>query len=318
MRAAVLSALSIGLLLCAGYEALLFVPTETRYLALAERWAAGPGLRLFGALPAPDSYYTAPNLHGWKAVAALVERGELRGDFRTVGTNFGAALWYSSDRLRWSRFADPQIYFVGSPDSGAARSGPLPGGYGLTHAIYTEGRESIRVYQRDATQEDAIRCDAEDFIRVYDVGERLSRRLAAHPDSQLKPSSARFDTAITLLGYRLPDGRDRRSDVVEVELVWRCEAPVDVPYRAFVHLETDRVWTQHDDDPANRLPCTLWRAGQTLHGQFRVVLPPELPRGDYALNVGLYHPATLERLPVRDGDGASIGDHVTLATLHRE
>ncbi len=92
-------------------------------------------------------------------------------------------------------------------------------------------------------------------------------------------------------------------------------AETDVAYRAFVHLGENPVWGQHDDDPACRLPTAVWRAGQTSVGQFRVLPSPETPPGYHPLVIGLYHPGTLERLPVLDAQGQTSGDSLTLTTV---
>ena len=118
-----------------------------------------------------------------------------------------------------------------------------------------------------------------------------------------------------LSGYTLSDQQVVVGEVLSVRLHWQSLAETDVAYRAFIHLGENPVWGQHDDDPACRLPTTLWRAGQTTVGQFRVAPSLETPPGDYPLVIGLYDPATGERLPILDASGQATGDSLILTTI---
>ena len=130
-----------------------------------------------------------------------------------------------------------------------------------------------------------------------------------------QPLEARFGDVAKLSGFSLSNDQITAGEVLSVYLYWQSITETDVAYRAFVHLGENPVWGQHDDDPACRLPMTLWRAGQTAIGHFRIVLSPETPPGDYPLVVGLYHPTTLQRLPILDDQGQSAGDSLILTTV---
>jgi hypothetical protein len=58
-------------------------------------------------------------------------------------------------------------------------------------------------------------------------------------------------------------------------------------------------------------PTTLWQPGEFVHDVYTLSLPPDLPAGDYVLEVGLYLADTGARLPV-----VGNGDHVVLSQLH--
>ena len=47
----------------------------------------------------------------------------------------------------------------------------------------------------------------------------------------------------------------------------------------------------------------------------RLDLPPDLPPGDYEVQVGLYYWETLERLLVLDETKQSVSDHVVLGEI---
>jgi hypothetical protein len=126
---------------------------------------------------------------------------------------------------------------------------------------------------------------------------------------------AQFGEVARLYGFTLANQQVTPGEILLVYLYWQSTSETEVAYRAFVHLGENPVWGQHDDDPACRLPTTLWRTGQTAIGQFRIMPSPETPPGDYPLVLGLYHPTSGERLPIMDADGQSIGDSLVLATV---
>lgn len=90
---------------------------------------------------------------------------------------------------------------------------------------------------------------------------------------------------------------------------------MEARYRAFIHVETDQMWGQHDDDPACRLRTDEWRPGQDAQGQFRITLAPSMPPGSYPVTVGVYHPETGERLEITNQEGQSLGTHFELAKI---
>ena len=61
-------------------------------------------------------------------------------------------------------------------------------------------------------------------------------------------------------------------------------------------------WGQHDDDPACRLLTTDMRPGQRSSRQFRLLIDPSTPPGEYQLVFGLYDPDTQERLEIWDNE----------------
>ena len=81
----------------------------------------------------------------------------------------------------------------------------------------------------------------------------------------------------------------------------------------FVHVvdASGAVRAQKDNAPMNgTYPTTLWQPGEFVRDTYTLSLPPDLPPGDYALDVGLYLADTGARLPV-----AGDGDHVMLTTV---
>ena len=80
-----------------------------------------------------------------------------------------------------------------------------------------------------------------------------------------------------------------------------------VGYVVFVHLidAQDRIWAQHDGAPAaGEAPTSSWVPGQVVSDSHALDLPIDLPAGSYRLAVGMYNPATGERLELYDTAGA--------------
>jgi hypothetical protein len=123
-----------------------------------------------------------------------------------------------------------------------------------------------------------------------------------------RPVITQFGLAIQLRGFDLPSATVAPGETLYVNLYWRALQNPGDNYRAFVHLtDGTSLWGQQDDDPACRLPTSIWRAGQHSMGQFRLPIKPDTPPGHYPLIIGLYQAGTLERLKITNGAG-KVGD----------
>lgn len=98
-----------------------------------------------------------------------------------------------------------------------------------------------------------------------------------------------------------------------VDLVWRADGAVQQEAKVFVHLydAAGNLVAQHDSVPVNGTrPTTTWEAGETLVDRHGLALPDQVA-GPLQLVVGLYEPATGERLRTSDGrDTISVGSVV--------
>jgi len=133
-----------------------------------------------------------------------------------------------------------------------------------------------------------------------------------------------FADRAELVGYELSNRLLAPGKTLDVTLFWKSLAVWDEPYKVFVHLRSadGAVVAQQDGFPAEgRLPTTAWLPGEYVTDLHRLALADDAPAGKYHLVVGLYHPESLVRLPVRDvGDrpegsmsGTAHADHMVLA-----
>jgi hypothetical protein len=85
-----------------------------------------------------------------------------------------------------------------------------------------------------------------------------------------------------------------------------------IAYKAFVHFVNDSLVTSTDDgivfqdDHGPSESTTQWSAGQSIgDGPFTVSIPSSIPNGTYSIRVGLYDPATGQRIQlVGNNDGS--------------
>jgi hypothetical protein len=94
------------------------------------------------------------------------------------------------------------------------------------------------------------------------------------------------------------------GDAILLTLLWRSLAEVDENYQVFVHLldEQGTKIAQADGQPVQWLrPTSTWQPGEQIADRYGLLLPGLLPAGQYTIAVGLYHPATGQRLPVSAG-----------------
>lgn len=133
------------------------------------------------------------------------------------------------------------------------------------------------------------------------------------------PLQARWAEPIELLGYDigLPAG-----GAFPMILYWRAAGQIEEPYTVFVHLVMEgqnapQLRAQYDAPPCNTSYATQdWQVGDIVAEYIRLGLPADIPAGDYALRVGLYHTYLYTRLALISADHPS-QDHALLAgTVH--
>jgi 4-amino-4-deoxy-L-arabinose transferase-like glycosyltransferase len=133
------------------------------------------------------------------------------------------------------------------------------------------------------------------------------------------PLVAYLGREIELLGYDLAAGEYRAGEAIPLRLYWRARGPVAGDYKVFVHLvgEGEQIWGQQDSVPAGwRRPTTGWEAGEVVVDEYSLPIQPEAPAGRYAIFVGMYDPATMQRLPLEDEAGHRLpDDRLLLATV---
>lgn len=131
------------------------------------------------------------------------------------------------------------------------------------------------------------------------------------------PLYARLGDSIEFIGYDIAPSVNTGSSL-DITLYWRDRQTTSVSYTVFVHLidKNNGVIAQRDRPPLNGARLTTsWIPGEFLVDRFRIPIPQDLQPDRYTLEIGMYDPDTLVRLPVfgstgerMDADRLSIGN----------
>lgn len=137
----------------------------------------------------------------------------------------------------------------------------------------------------------------------------LGLRFAANSDAS-GPASG---DALVLEGYTLDRTESYApGDVLTLTLFWRADAPLQNRYKVFVHLYANPDApppAQHDSEPGGGLaPTTGWTPGATVIDRHGILIPADLPPGEYTLAVGVYDAGDpTARLTSPQGERVAIG-----------
>lgn len=161
-------------------------------------------------------------------------------------------------------------------------------------------------------------------------GELIFGRLAIVGTSPLPPAGspahpleARLGKAIQFHGYDVvPEGPVRAGGTLTFDLYWEATEKVAQDYTVFVHLlgsfnpaTGGPVWAQHDGQPlGGQYPTSHWLVGSVIKDRHVVALPPDMPPGEYQVEVGMYLLSTGERLSVIQPSGVR-GNRILLESL---
>jgi hypothetical protein len=123
---------------------------------------------------------------------------------------------------------------------------------------------------------------------------------------------AALDNGIVLDAYRFGSRLVKPGDTLDLQLVWRAAGgPTPDHWKVFTHLldAGSAVVAQRDAEPGDNLrPTTSWTRGEQVQDNYGIAIPPDLPPGDYTLEIGMY-----------DGDRRSQfegqGDHLNLGQV---
>jgi hypothetical protein len=126
-----------------------------------------------------------------------------------------------------------------------------------------------------------------------------------------------FGEAITLDGFTLNRTQFEAGEILQVTLFWETAVPLTTRYKIFLHLlgSDGQLVAQRDSEPGGGLNLTtIWPPGETVTDNHGLLLPANLPPGDYTLLLGLYDVADpTARLPIQSQSGEV--DVLPLATV---
>jgi uncharacterized membrane protein len=112
----------------------------------------------------------------------------------------------------------------------------------------------------------------------------------------------RFSNQLELLGYNLPVLTAMPGGAIPLDLFWRSRGDSLEDYVVFTQLVDGegRVLAAQESAPVDGSYSTaLWARGEIVRDQRELAIAANVPGGEYALMVGLYHAASGERLRVK-------------------
>ena len=114
----------------------------------------------------------------------------------------------------------------------------------------------------------------------------------------------------------------RSGQVLHLRLTWHALARPSTSYTVFIHVidAQGHVIVGHDYTPlGGAFPSYLWfpkwLEGQSVQDPYRLELPPDLPAGEYFVEVGMYEMGSIRRIALLSPDGTMVGDRLILGAL---
>jgi hypothetical protein len=133
------------------------------------------------------------------------------------------------------------------------------------------------------------------------------------------PFSAQLGDSIQLTGYDLTQSPiSNLQSPITVALYWHSTALLPTDYTVFTQLigPDGQVWAQWDNPPqAGRYPTTAWAEQDSVVDRYTLTLRDGAPPGEYRLLVGMYDPATSQRLPAAINGQPQPNNAILLTTL---
>ena len=124
---------------------------------------------------------------------------------------------------------------------------------------------------------------------------------------------ANLDYKLVLVAFELDKDVFRPGDVVQLDFTWQVLEQMSRSYTLFIHVtrEDGSIVTQLDAPPlGGSRPTNTWQRDEILHDVQVLTLPTSLPRGRYAIRVGMYDGTY--RMPVVDAGTASVQDNALI------
>jgi uncharacterized membrane protein len=194
----------------------------------------------------------------------------------------------------------------------------VQGDFDLNMAVQAEaGLLPVRVHSSDL-----VVAEGDGQLRLLGIrgGQLAPVRRLSSPPPEMSPLDVRFAARpsegsesgkkawLYLRANRAPT-RASPGEALSVTLAWQTgSVQPATAYTAFVQLlsPAGQLVTQHDSQPADgSRPTTGWLPNEVVLDTHKLVLPHNLPPGNYHLIAGLYNVASGERLPLHQ-DGQAV------------
>jgi hypothetical protein len=230
------------------------------------------------------------------------------------------------------------VHLVGREDARVAERYTYPGLGRFPTSLWPIGRAFCDTYRLRVEEWTPVPELYDLVIGLYDAptGERLNTRypdgaaadfpmltqVRVAPEQPLAVSPQHpldywLGKEIALSGVQLSTPI-QSNEPLTVTLYWRADEAPQGDYVAFVHLLDDagQLLAQHDSLPRyGRYPTLAWHPGDIIPDEHTLEVPELSVEQRVHLVAGMYHPDTMERLPVLGPDGPVSDGLVPLLTM---
>ena len=112
----------------------------------------------------------------------------------------------------------------------------------------------------------------------------------AEPDSLTHLLNLQVGPELHLIGYNADLSARKPGDVLDVATYWQVRQTTDRPLYLSVHMLDSNVamWSQDDHPLGGGYLSVLWVPGEIISDTSRLRLPPDMPPGQYRLELGVY------------------------------
>ena len=152
-----------------------------------------------------------------------------------------------------------------------------------------------------------------EYLRIWVVdGKEIMLGKALTEVKPMIPDSVQFGDQVSLLGLDWTTSETPVDRHAYLSLYWQTLKPFSQNFKIFVQGRdaTGQTIISADHEVFDSLlPTQAWPTGRILKDTLRLPISGDTPAGQYTLYVGLYDPATLERLPVSNdssGENAAV------------
>ncbi len=160
------------------------------------------------------------------------------------------------------------------------------------------GRYTVQTGLYERESQDRLYADANgQFFDPPIVGTVIVEAQPGPIPEQATPVDVDFSGVIRLRGIQVETAQQGYT----IRLFWEALADLDTPYTVYIHLtppgDNETLLAQSDGVPRQGLyPTDLWPVGGLIPDTHTLVVPDDLPPGEYDLRIGLYDPAAGTRL----------------------
>jgi hypothetical protein len=116
-------------------------------------------------------------------------------------------------------------------------------------------------------------------------------RFATAPTGGTQVANTTFNGEIALNSYRLSPSAVKPGAALCVELNWEALKTPAEDYTVYIHVSDPegKLIAQNDMQPRNGFaPTTQWKTGEKISDKHGLILPANLPAGEYNVRIGLY------------------------------